>query len=572
MKAREEWKTTFRTRYEHYEYMVMSFELINASTICQEMINDALREHLNVFVIAYLDDILIYFKTLKEHKQHVKIVLQCLKQRQLLFKLEKCEFHKFEVKFLEFVIEKRKVRMDSAKLKVVKDWSQSTNVKEVQAFLRFVNYNRKFIKDYAKKVIPLINLIVKKKAWSWEFQKQQAFEQLRDACLQQLVLQMFNSKKSIRIKTNASNLVIGACLNQENEGKQHFVAYFSRKLSPTEQNYDIHDKELLAIITSLETWRIYVEGALELTIYTNHKNLLQFIIIKQLNWRQIRWSKLLEQYKFKIQYISRKKNGRANALSRRIDYINSKEVFDHNILKVNNDETLFVNRHEINMTLKIMRDNEEQFSIVHEKLQISKDKIDEYIKEHHDESLQKHFDVIKTIRLLRQNCQFPNMRQRVETYIKKCLNCQQNKHVTHAKYEKIQYMNSSKAPWNEVSMNFITKLSKSKDSTNEEAYDAILVMIDRLTKYCHIIPFKETYNVEQLKYVVLNRLIRYQKISKGLINDKDKLFTSNYWRTLLSMLGTKLKMSTTFHPQTNEQTKRVNQNLKQYLRHYINNT
>ena len=164
------------------------------------------------------------------------------------------------------------------------------------------------------------------------------------------------------------------------------------------------------------------------------------------------------------------------------------------------------------------------------------------------------------------------MRQRVETYIKKCLNCQQNKHVTHVKYEKIQYMNSSKASWDEMFMNFIIKLSKSKNSTNEKTYDAILVMIDCLIKYCHIIFFKKIYNVEQLKYLVLNRFIRYQKISREFINDRDKLFTFNYWKTLLLMLGTKLKMSTTFHLQTNEQTKRANQSLKQYFKHYVNNT
>ena len=138
--------------------------------------------------------------------------------------------------------------------------------------------------------------------------------------------------------------------------------------------------------------------------YTNHKNLLQFITIKQLNRRQIRWSKLLEQYKFKIQYTLRRENERANALSRRIDHMNSKKVFNHNILKVNDDEILFANRHEVNVTLKIMRNYQEQFSIVHEKLQISKDKIDEYIKEHHDESLQRHLNVTKIIQLLRQNC------------------------------------------------------------------------------------------------------------------------------------------------------------------------
>ena len=115
----------------------------------------------------------------------------------------------------------------------------------------------------------------------------------------------------------------------------------------------------------------------------------------------------------------------------------SKKVFNHNILKINNDETLFANCREINMTLKIMRDNQEQFSIVHEKLQISKNKIDEFIKKHHDELLQSHFNVIKTIQFLRTNYQFSNMKQKVETYIKKCLNYQQNKHVIHVKYDEI---------------------------------------------------------------------------------------------------------------------------------------
>ena len=114
--------------------------------------------------------------------------------------------------------------------------------------------------------------------------------------------------------------------------------------------------------------------------------------------------------------------------------MDSKKVFNHNILKINNDETLFANQHEVNTILKIMRDDQKQFSIIHEKLQISKNKIDEYIKKHHDESLQNHFDVIKTIQFLRQNCQFSNMKQRIETYIKKCLSCQRNKHVTHVKY------------------------------------------------------------------------------------------------------------------------------------------
>jgi len=121
MKAREKWKTAFRTRYEFYEYMIMPFGLINAPTTCQKMINDALRQYLNIFVIAYLDDIMIYSITLKKHVQHVSQILECLNQRNLRLKSKKCEFHREKVDFLEFVVERHGIRMDSEKVKAVKE-------------------------------------------------------------------------------------------------------------------------------------------------------------------------------------------------------------------------------------------------------------------------------------------------------------------------------------------------------------------------------------------------------------------------------------------------------------------
>jgi len=124
---------------------------------------------------------------------------------------------------------------------------------------------------------------------------------------------------------------------------------------------------------------------------------VHFIIIKQLNRRQIRWLERLKQYKFKIQYILEKDNDRADALSRRSNHIKTKKSFNHNILKVNKDESLLVNKHELNATLQILRDNTKEFLIKKEKLQIFINKIDEYIREHHDESLQKHLRVTKTL-------------------------------------------------------------------------------------------------------------------------------------------------------------------------------
>jgi len=208
---------------------------------------------------------------------------------------------------------------------------------------------------------------------------------------------MFDFKKSERMKIDASDLVIDACFNQLYEDMWHLVTYYFRKLLLAEQNYDIHDKKLLAIIAALKAWKIYTKEASKLTILTNHKTLLHFITTKELNRRQVRWFEKLEQYKFKILYILEKENDKADALSRRSDHIKTKKSFNHSILKVNNNESLSINKHELNAILRILRDKLEKFLIKKEKLQILISKIDECIKEHHDESLQEHSRVIKTL-------------------------------------------------------------------------------------------------------------------------------------------------------------------------------
>ncbi len=139
----------------------MSFELTNASTTCQEMINDALRQYLNRFVIAYLDDIMIYSKILKEHISYVFKVLECLNRKNLHLKSKKCEFHQEEVDFLEFVVKRYEVRMNFEKLRAIKKWKSSINVKEVQSFLGFMNYNKKFIKNYFVNAILMTNFTKK---------------------------------------------------------------------------------------------------------------------------------------------------------------------------------------------------------------------------------------------------------------------------------------------------------------------------------------------------------------------------------------------------------------------------
>ncbi|CAD0056184.1 unnamed protein product [Aureobasidium pullulans] len=537
MKEGEEWKTAFRTRYGHYEYLVMPFGLTNAPATCQMMINDTLREYLDRTVVAYLDDILIYTNgNLEQHVKDVQQVLTKLQERRLKANPKKCEFHVKETEFLGFIIGVDGIRIDPAKITSIKEWPTPKNLKEVQSFLGLANYNRKFISGYSQTALPLVELTKQDTPFIWKERQQKAFEALKQACIDGPTLRIDWSMSYARPRR-----------------KRHPVAYYSRKMTPAEQNYDIHDKELLAIVAALQHWRVYAEGAPSLTILTDHKNLLTFTTTKVLNRRQVRWSELLGQYKFKIQYTPGKDNGRADALSRRIDYMEGKEAIVHSILQTNKDGTLSARTHEFNAVLRIMKDDEEEFPISHDKYQVPEKHQEQCIRDHHDDPIHGHPGITKTIEIIRRNFAFPQMKEK--------------------SYDiQIQFVDPPLQPWDEVTMDFITGLRSLNSAGRSklcQQYDSILVMVDRLTKYTHFIPCMKSITAEELAHLVLDRLIRYHGIPKSFITDRDKLFTSNYWKTLVSVMGIKHKLSTAYHPQTDGQTERANQTLEAYLRHYV---
>jgi hypothetical protein len=165
---------------------------------------------------------------------------------------EKCDWHQEEVEFLGCLVGKNGVRMSPKKIEVVKNWPTLTSVKDIQSFLGFVNFNRQFIQNFSKIAIPLTDLTKKENAFKWTDRQDKAFETLKQACIEPLVLVTFRSGEPLRFETDASDLAIGMCAKQERDGKWHPIAYHSRKFSSAEENYDVHDKELLAIVVALE--------------------------------------------------------------------------------------------------------------------------------------------------------------------------------------------------------------------------------------------------------------------------------------------------------------------------------
>ena len=225
----------------------------------------------------------------------------------------------------------------------------------------------------------------------------------------------FRSNEPLRMETDASDLALGACITQERDGQWHPIAYYSRKFSGPEERYDVHDKELLAIVSALEHWRVYAESCSELTIYTDHKNLVHFTTTKVLNRRQVRWSEMLGQYKFKILYTPGKDNGRADALSRRHDLAGSKTINESAILRINNDGSLGLSQ-QLNNLMLVQQEQQVPTTVPKELEQ-------EVISSYHNNPLHGHPGITRTMELIKQHYKFPNIKEKVSKFIKKCVSC-----------------------------------------------------------------------------------------------------------------------------------------------------
>jgi hypothetical protein len=230
----------------------MPFGLTNAPAIFQHLMNDVFREYLDRFVVCYLDDILIYSKNVEEHEEHVKLVLQKLREKGLYAKAEKCAFHQPKVEFLGYIISSEGLMMDPKKVQAVTDWASPKTVRDVQCFLGFANFYRIFIKNYSQVAAPLTRLTCKDKL-EWTPAAQKAFEDLKVAFTTAPILVHPDFTKAFYMETDASDFALGAVLSQMGEdGKLHPIAFYSRKFSAAEINYEIHDKELLAIVDSFQ--------------------------------------------------------------------------------------------------------------------------------------------------------------------------------------------------------------------------------------------------------------------------------------------------------------------------------
>ena len=290
----------------------MLFGLSNASNSFQNFLNDVLdNDILDIFVTAYVDDILIFSKTLPEHRKHVKTVLGWIQAAGLQLDIDKCEFEVQETKYLGLIFQAATlegrpgcVKMDPAKTHAIDTWESPKSTKNVQSFLRSANFYRRFIKDFARLASLLTVFTRKDQLFQWTVTEESAFQVIKKTFSTASVPQHFDLDKECTVETDASDYVFAAVLSQpDHEGTLRPVAFMPCQHLPAECNYEIYDKELMAIIRTFEERRLEFEGSPEpINVICDYKNLEYFMSSKRLSRCQARWNEFLSRLNFKISY------------------------------------------------------------------------------------------------------------------------------------------------------------------------------------------------------------------------------------------------------------------------------
>jgi deoxyuridine 5'-triphosphate nucleotidohydrolase len=588
-------RTAFTTRYGHYEFRVLPFGLTNAPATFMRMMNDILRSLLDICCVVYLDDILVYSKSVDEHERHLELVLDLLRKHKLYGKLSKCEFGAAETEFLGHRVSKDGIKACDDKVKVMREWPVPKRLSELRSFTGLTSYYRRFIQGYAKIAAPLTELTKKDVPFVMGEKEIAAFNTLKEKMSTAPVLCIPDPSLPLIVTTDASDYAIGAVLEQKNQDNVvRPVAYHSRTLTNAERQWSTYEKEAYAMAEAVRVWDVMLR-AVHFDLYTDHQPLKYFKTQKPRMRRMENYIDLLTEYDFDIHYKPGRKNVVADALSRRsreqatmeLSHVEAASPPAELLEKLRQgyvedpffSQVLAAIRGEGNPESAQQRKWRRQFRYVEEErllyemrslsprlcipdapgLRVA------LIWEHHDAPASGHAGVEKTVSNVQHLYWWPTVRKDVKRYVLSCDSCQRNKPTHHHPIGLLQPLDIPGKRWEDLSMDLITQLPKSKRDK-----DAIFVVVDRMTKRMHCMPTTTNAGAPDLARLFVDEIFRLHGMPRSIVSDRDPRFTSRFWKALCNILQVRMRMSTAAHPQTDGQTEKCNQIIEHALRHYVN--
>jgi hypothetical protein len=613
--ASEEY-TTFRTRYGTYKCKVLPFGLCNGPATYQRYMNDVLIDYLDDFCIAYLDDILIYSEDAESHERHVNMVLERLRAAKLQVDIKKSEFHVTRTKYLGYILTNKGIEVDSDKVEALRNWERPTTVTGVKSFLGFTGFYRQFVAEFSRIAKPLIALQSPAVPFVWTEDCETSFQRLKSALLAIPTLCHFTPEYDTKVETDASDGVIAGVLSQKHpDGKWYPVAFYSKVLSGSELNWEIHDKELFAILHAFEKWRAELTSVhSRILVYSDHRSLEYFMTTKVLNARQARWSDIMAPFNFRIEYTPGKSNTRADILSRREqdlgklksaqednrsrvllgphrlhDRINSdlaQSYIDKQLPQVAiralqaHKPTMELDSLELIETL--LQKNRTSFAkersdlpnkyrisngllLFENRLCVAEDPLlyTRLIREVHDQVSSAHPSAKKTYQLLSRQYHWKGMEATCQRYVRNCIACRRG----HPRQTRLQgYLHLLPVPDRPMQHLCIDFKDFPKD---RNGYDQIMVIIDRLSKQAITIPCHKTITARGLASLFVQWVYRFGHTPETIVSDRGPQFVSRFWSEFCQIIGVKVKLSTAYHKETDGQTEIMNKYIDQRLRPFV---
>jgi transposase InsO family protein len=591
-------KTAFRTRFGHFEFKVMPFGLTNAPATFMRLMNKIFYDLYDICLVVYLDDLLVFSKTLSDHRKHVEEVFRRLRNNTLFVKESKCRFAVGKVEFCGHVVGSNGTEIDPKKLEVVTNWPALANVRDVRKFLGFTNYFKQFIDKYAEFTHPLTNLLRKNEPWQWGTEEQEAQRNLIAAVTSAPVLAHYDPSLPVVVHTDASAYAIGGWLGQPQQkvgGRDELgtaalrpVLFWSRKMKGAETRYPVHEQELLALVEFLATARHYV-AVPDVIARTDHKALIWLNQQKHLSVRQARWVAALQQYDLHVEYLPGEWNTVADALSRRPDYIprcaECRSRVDVGAILIDSTTNEFMAQlrealksddlaleitqqleapaeHQSARTQRFQWDNG---LLKYERKRLYVPDVPQFrmqiLQDHHDAKTASHRSWQATYEKIARGYYWPKLERDIKNYIQTCDECQRSKDRTSAPAGRLRPIAASTdAPWATVAMDFAA-LPKSKSGK-----DSVLVVVDKFTKRVRLIPTTRKVTALETARLFIDNIIKLHGFPEAIISDRDARFTSQFWKALTETLGIELWMSTARHQQTDGQAERTIKTVKEALR------
>jgi len=585
-----------------YEWRVMPQGFRNAPSIQQRRVTAALRRYIGRFCHVYLDDIIIWSNTVEEHEIHVTLILEALRAAGLYCNPKKCMFFQTELDFLGHHISERGVEAMSSKIDAVLNYPVPKSSKQVRRFLGMVRFIAHFLRDlaeYTRVLTPLTKKECDKSFPDWTFEHQEAFDRIKRLVLSREVLTTINYEdpgdNKIFLVTDASDWRTGAVLMWGPDvTTARPVAFDSAQMTAAELNYPVHEKEMLAIIRALKKFRSDVLG-MPIYVLTDHKTLENFTSQKDLSRRQLRWQEFLGQYDVHIAYIRGEDNPGADAFSRLPPNCFSHERFSAESPDTLHEAWLDDDSATVAAVLRIEADNEFLRAIkegyehdpwvqkirdggfpklglvirnglwyVGERLVVPEfgNLRETIFRLAHDNS--GHFGSDKSYDMLRGSYYWPKMRKfLVNSYIPGCEECQRNKDRTAASKGPLHPLPVPDRRFDSVAIDFVGPLPV------DEGFDYLLTMTDRLNADLRVVPCCSDLNAEDAADLFFSHWYCENGLPLEIVCDRDKLWTSDFWAQLHRRTGISLKLSSSYHPESDGSSERSNKTINQALRYHV---